>query len=202
MPRRGSIVLAGGQSSRMGTAKAWLDFHGEPLLCHVVRQLTLEVVVVVAAPGQVLPELDRRVVRIDDPFPWAGPLVGLEIGLGALLERGCEVAQLAGCDTPGLTAAHVEFMISSLQRSGAEALIPVAHGRRHPLAGAVRVEPAWSRARSQRAAGSMRLQDWAAPWATIEAERLPDPHVLEPCNTPEDWAAWLARTRPARDAQA
>ena len=34
-----AIVLAGGQSSRMGTSKALLRFDGQPLIVHVVATL-------------------------------------------------------------------------------------------------------------------------------------------------------------------
>ena len=34
-----AIILAGGKSSRMGSAKALLEFDGEPLIGHLVRWL-------------------------------------------------------------------------------------------------------------------------------------------------------------------
>jgi molybdopterin-guanine dinucleotide biosynthesis protein A len=47
-----AIILAGGKSSRMGSAKALLEFDGEPLIVHLVRQLGqwFDDIVVVAAP--------------------------------------------------------------------------------------------------------------------------------------------------------
>ena len=90
-------MLAGGRSSRMGTDKAWLDWHGVPLVVHVARAVTAAVqgrVVVVGAPGQDLPPgLD--VLR--DPQAHQGPVAGLATGLGALLE---ERAFVCGCDQP------------------------------------------------------------------------------------------------------
>ena len=55
-----AIVLAGGQSSRMGSPKAALDWHGSTLLRRVtgiMGRVVAGPVVVVSAPGQVLPEL-------------------------------------------------------------------------------------------------------------------------------------------------
>ena len=57
------IVLAGGRSRRMGTPKAWLDWHGTTLLrraCGIVARGTSGPVIVVRAPGQELPELPAR----------------------------------------------------------------------------------------------------------------------------------------------
>jgi len=84
MTTLGGIVLAGGNSKRMGTAKALLDWHGVPLVVHVARAVAAATngpVVVVAAPGQGLPE-GLEVVR--DPVADRGPLQGLVAGLAAL----------------------------------------------------------------------------------------------------------------------
>ena len=54
------VVLAGGRSSRMGTPKAALEWHGSTLLYRTTALLARTVtgpVVVVAAPGQELPDL-------------------------------------------------------------------------------------------------------------------------------------------------
>ena len=57
------VVLAGGRSRRMGTSKAWLDWHGSSLLERVVAVVDRAVdgpVVVVSAVGQLLPALPAR----------------------------------------------------------------------------------------------------------------------------------------------
>lgn len=57
-----AIILAGGESSRMGTAKFSLPFNGEPLIAHLVRRLAnhFNDVLVVAAPEQELPPFPRE----------------------------------------------------------------------------------------------------------------------------------------------
>ncbi len=76
----GGVVLCGGQSRRMGRAKAWLPFGTEIMLPRVVRLLgeAVSPIVVVAAPEQDLPPLpdDVRVVR--DEEKGRGPLQGLD----------------------------------------------------------------------------------------------------------------------------
>lgn len=90
----GGVVLAGGRSSRMGTDKALLDWHGVPLIVHVVEAVRAAIdgpVVVVGAPGQNLP-----VDAIEDPVPYGGPVVGLKAGLEAVGMR----AFVCGTDQP------------------------------------------------------------------------------------------------------
>ena len=55
---RAGIILCGGKSERMGTAKAMLPFGDELLIQRVVRIVgsVVSLVVVVASPGQSLPE--------------------------------------------------------------------------------------------------------------------------------------------------
>ena len=60
MAQAAGIVLAGGRSSRMGTPKAALEWHGSTLLRRVVGVAGRSLdgpVVVVRAPGQALPDL-------------------------------------------------------------------------------------------------------------------------------------------------
>lgn len=187
----GAIVLAGGRSQRMGRDKGRLVIGGQTLLARVVARIgqRCSPVVVCAAPGQALPELPPAVLRVDDPDPDAGPLVGVRGGLGALIGRGLDRAFVAGCDAPGLTAAHVAWMLDALGEATPEtiAVVPVdPSGRRHPLAAAVRCRPALARAD---ATASGRLQDWLSGPGVLEVPvaRLPDPDAVRPCNTASDW---------------
>src|SRR5260370_26174131 len=80
------VVLAGGRSSRMGTPKAALEWHGSTLLRRTVGILARATggpVVVVRAPGQELPGLPRDVHLGDDPREGKGPMQGLAAGPGA-----------------------------------------------------------------------------------------------------------------------
>jgi molybdopterin-guanine dinucleotide biosynthesis protein A len=72
----------------MGTPKAELDWHGVPLVVHVVTTLRAAIgggpLVVVAAPGQVLPALPAHTRLTADAAEGRGPLQGLLAGLEAL----------------------------------------------------------------------------------------------------------------------
>jgi len=85
------VVLAGGRSSRMGTPKACLEWHGSTLLYRtaalLMRTVTGPVVVVVGADGGgtwELPPLPPGVVIARDPAPGLGPLQGIAAGLAAV----------------------------------------------------------------------------------------------------------------------
>ncbi len=126
------IVLCGGASRRMGTSKAWLDFHGQPLLCRVVAVVSQVVspVIVVAGPNQSLPELPGNVLIARDPVEYAGPLVGLAAGLATTPTHVSHVFVTA-CDAPFLTVELIAFMLT--HANPGRALLPVIHGERQPL---------------------------------------------------------------------
>ena len=106
--RVGGIVLCGGRSSRMGRPKAWLPFGDEVMLQRVVRivRAVVEPVVVVAAPGQDVPELPPEVEIVRDEIEGKGPLGGLAAGLAAL-EGQADAAYLSSCDVPFLMPEFV-----------------------------------------------------------------------------------------------
>ena len=70
----------------MGSPKAWLPFGDERLLQRVVRLAgtVAHAIVVVAAPGQDLPELPPDVTVVRDAVAARGPLQGLAGGFAAL----------------------------------------------------------------------------------------------------------------------
>src|SRR5947209_3681539 len=126
------VVLCGGQSKRMGRAKAWLPFAGEFMLPRVVRLLrqAVEPVVVVAAPDQEVPPLPAEVAVVRDEEKGRGPLQGLAAGLHALAGR-VEAAYLSSCDVPLLRPAFVRRLVELL---GEHAVcVPRAGGYHHPL---------------------------------------------------------------------
>ncbi len=138
MRRTAGIVLAGGRSSRMGTPKAGLEWHGSTLVRHVAGVVGSAAgpVVVVRAPGQELPTLPDGVRVVEDAREGRGPLEGLRAGLRGL-EPAVEAAYVAAVDLPFLTPEAVRRALAALA-GGADAAVPRAGGRAHPLAAAYR----------------------------------------------------------------
>lgn len=212
--RAGAILLVGGRSSRMGRAKAALDWHGEPLAARVARVLARSVgggpVVAVAAPGQEVPRLPAGVALAFDPSEDAGPLQALAVGLEALAGR-AEVAFASSVDAPLLHARFVQAVLGALG-DGDDAAVPVAHGHRQPLAAAYRLGLA-DVADELLAAGERGLGALldAARTRFLDEDALrrrgdlatvdPALDALRNVNTPEEYEAALRSAVPAVDVE-
>ncbi len=91
------ILLAGGQSRRMGTAKAFIQWRGRSLFEHplsALQEVCAEVLIVTKTP-ELYENCSARVCR--DDFPDAGPLGGIYTGLRT--SQNSRVIVLA-CDMP------------------------------------------------------------------------------------------------------
>jgi len=135
------IVLAGGRSSRMGTSKAALEWHGSTLLRRVVGVVGRSVdgpVVVVRAPGQTLPELPEAVELVDDAREGRGPLQGLAAGLAAVRDR-ARAAYVSSTDVPLLHTRFIQRVLAALD-DDVDVVLPEVGGFRHPLAAVYRTE--------------------------------------------------------------
>lgn len=178
------VVLAGGRSTRMGTAKAALEWHGSTLLRRVTGVVGRAVdgpVIVVRAPGQELPSLDPHVLFRDDPEEGRGPMQGLAVGLAAAAEH-TPIAFVCSTDLPFLHSAFVTAVLSGFGTGGPEAspdvVLPHVGGYRQPMAAAYRTDLA------------PRVEK------LIGAERMRPAHLFEEVNVLQlDEATLLANAR-------
>ncbi len=141
MDEAAAIVLAGGRSSRMGSPKAALEWHGSTLLRRVTGILARAVapgpVVVVSAPGQHLPALAPGVEVVADSREGRGPLQGLAAGLAAIGGR-AGIAFVSSTDVPLLHPAFVRRVLGALG-DGVDVVLPDVGGYRQPLSAGYRV---------------------------------------------------------------
>jgi molybdopterin-guanine dinucleotide biosynthesis protein A/molybdopterin converting factor small subunit len=123
-----AVILTGGKSSRMGRPKALLPFAGEPLIVHVVRNLKqiFADAVVVAAPGQDLPELPA--IMVCDEIAYQGPVSGIYHGLKA---SKTEVCFVTSCDAPFLNLQLISNLVSQI--SAYDVVVPYWQDRFQPL---------------------------------------------------------------------
>lgn len=135
------IVLAGGESRRMGRDKATLPGPGgaATLLEHVVGVVSqrCEPIIVMAAPGQPLPEVPARVLR--DEVRGQGPLPATGGGLRAAAETGARFAFVCAVDMPLLSASLIDDLIGLATETNAEIVLPW-DGRSHYLAAVYRTD--------------------------------------------------------------
>jgi molybdopterin-guanine dinucleotide biosynthesis protein A len=192
-PRRVSVViLAGGRSSRFGRDKLAEPIDSRTLLAHVVdavRPIATEIVVV-AAPGAILPFADAGdVIVAHDPVAYQGPLAGLLAGLEVADEP---VALVVGGDMPTLVGAVLRAMLEALDSRGVDAVVLEDAGRSRPLPMALRREPALAAVERLVEAGERRLRALPETLTTdviaSETWRVLDPGALtlRDIDTPAD----------------
>ena len=124
------FILAGGQSSRMGTDKSQLRLENQTFT-ERIHQTLLEIADSVT------------VVRAEqDVYPGWGALGGVHAALAACTS---EWAIIVACDLPFVTSELFEYL-SSLRKHH-EAVAPLqSDGRPQPLAALYRIEPCLARA--------------------------------------------------------
>jgi len=137
-PRLAAVVLAAGQSRRMGDRNKLLEeVGGQPMVAHVVDALLATqarpvVVVVGHEADRVRAALAEREVRfVDNPEYAAGMSTSLRAGIGALLDQHVDGAFVALGDMPWVRPAHLEALgaafAPALERS---ICVPVHQGKR------------------------------------------------------------------------
>lgn len=135
------VVLAGGESRRMGRDKATLPGPGgaATLLEHVVGVVAqrCDPVFVMAAPGQPLPEVQARVIR--DEVRGQGPLPATGRGLRAAAEAGARFAFVCAVDMPLLSSGLIDDLVRLATETNAEIVLPW-DGRSHYLAAVYRTD--------------------------------------------------------------
>src|SRR6266567_2015313 len=208
MAASAGIVLAGGRSSRMGTPKAALEWHGSTLLRRVAGVLGRVVdgpVVVVRAAGQALPALPAQVDVIEDAREGLGPLQGLATGLAATADRAV-AAFVCSTDLPFLHPAFVRRVLRALS-GGADVGLPIALDHPQPLAAAYRTALAPLAERlvaAQRLRPAflfeecavVRLDEAALRADPVLAALDPDLDSVININEPADYAAARSRIAP------
>ena len=180
------IILAGGQSRRMGRDKLSLPAAGETLLSRALRRYRAvfdKVLVSVAGPEK-YPELGDA--RVFDRYPGAGPMAGLHAGL---LRAGEDVF-LTGGDMP-FSSPEKALMLASLAGEKDACVLTDGDGRWEPLFGFYRLsvlpraEELLSSGRRSMGAllGSIALREVGL----AELGEEPDSPLLRNVNVPADY---------------
>ncbi len=193
---RAAIVLCGGESRRMGQSKAMLRLGSRTFLETIVETVSTvcDTVIVVAAPGQPLPDLPGHIRAVHDRIAHHGPLTGFATGLAALPGSSAYVF-LTGTDTPLLRPSFVAAMFE--YAAGRDLAIPFDGVRHHPLSAAYRVDFAIDRSRELLAQDRHKLMSLAESVDSVEVSpddlRSVDPDLasFRNVNSPEDYRSLL-----------
>jgi len=200
-PRRynevAAFILAGGQSSRMGRDKAWLELAGVPLvvrIAHAVEPL-VSTVTVVGPPERFksagLTAIPDRISKSDTSAELRlGPLGAIVTALNA---SECRWNLMLACDLPYLSTQWLDWLLQQATASPAQVVMPERIGGVEPLAAVYRKECAAvlsaALAREVRkvsdALSGLRVTVIAeTEWRPLD----PDGRVLANMNTPEEYA--------------
>jgi molybdopterin-guanine dinucleotide biosynthesis protein A len=124
------IVLAGGQSRRLGLDKSLLEVEGQSLLARVVHTVTAlsdDIVIVTNEPARYV-SLALPARLVPDEVPGVGSLMGIYSGLKAVRHsRALAVA----CDMPFLCLPLLRHMMTL--SDGYDVVIPRLNGMLEPL---------------------------------------------------------------------
>jgi molybdopterin-guanine dinucleotide biosynthesis protein A len=191
------FILAGGESSRMGTNKGFLEIGGVPLILRTARIVES---VVGNASGDLStvvgsPELYRPLGlrAIADDYPGCGPLGGIATALHAC---DAEWNLVVACDLPYLTKPWLEFLAQRARAckpsAGVDAVVPMNERGAEPLCAMYRkcCEPAFREALES---GTRKVTNGLArvrveylepaEWKSFDSDGL----LFKNMNTPADY---------------
>ncbi len=199
-PSFAGVILAAGESSRMGTDKALLPWppqvEGPPskdtFLSAAIRSLLLTTDFVVVVAGKNEAELAPIAYAngasvVINPDPSRGQFSSLQVGLQDVLSRGRDAAVITLVDRPPVGSETIQFLRDAFEAASQDvwAVVPELSGKHgHPyLVGRELIE-AFLHATPTASARDIehRYQDH------IQYVAVDDPFVALNINTPEDYA--------------
>jgi molybdenum cofactor cytidylyltransferase len=201
------VILAAGESSRMGTDKALLPWppqaagqapSKDSFLSAAIRSFTLSTDFVVIVTGRNEAALAPVAYAngasiVTNPDPDRGQFSSLQLGLHEVLNRGRDAAVITLVDRPPVASATIEFLRSAFEAAPANiwAVVPEFSGQHgHPYIAGRELIEAFLRAPATENARDVEHRHHEQ----IQYVRVDDPCVALNINTPEDYAALLAKT--------
>jgi molybdopterin-guanine dinucleotide biosynthesis protein A len=174
-----AVILAGGKSRRMGRDKAWLEIGGQPLLARQIATVRAAGAMEVFISGRA--NVDYSVFGcqvLQDRFPDAGPLAGIEAALAAATHP---LLLVLAVDLPEMPPQFLRWLTAGCAESSG--LIPCLNGRIEPLAAV------YPRSAHTLAAMQIRNDDKAV---RAFAERCEQAGLVRFAAVPSDNARWFA----------
>lgn len=189
-----AILLAAGESKRMGEAKQLLPFGGSTVLEQVVSRLLAapldEIVVVVGCQAEVMRSrlLRYPVKLVDNPNYREGMSSSLRCGLLAISPH-CRGVLIVLGDQPRVSAATVRQIIAAFRRVGKGIVAPVYRGQRgHPVLLDIAYRPEMMALHGDVGCKAI-LERYAAEVLEVEVE---SPAILQDVDDRQDYERDLA----------
>jgi molybdenum cofactor cytidylyltransferase len=209
MPRLCGVILAAGESSRMGADKALLPWpptapgtsaSGQTFLSAAIESLNAfsEMVLVVAGKNtaNIAPVVfSNGADLVTNPAPQRGQFSSLQIGLHEVLNRGRDAAIVTLVDRPPASPATLQILCDAFASLVHDkwAIVPEYRGQHgHPVLLAREMIEAFLRAAPTANARDIEHQNQQH----IEYVAVDDPAVTLNVDTPEDYAALSSSASP------
>ncbi|MGO9083865.1 MAG: NTP transferase domain-containing protein [Candidatus Sulfotelmatobacter sp.] len=200
------VILAAGESARMGTDKALLPWPPqvagqsaatETFLSAAIRSLSLStdfVTVVVGQNEAVLAPLvyASGAATVTNPDPSRGQFSSLQVGLHEVLNRGRDAAMITLVDRPPVSAATVGILLAAFEAAPQNiwAVVPEFSGEHgHPYIVGRELIEAFLQALPTASARDIEHRHQEH----IQYVAVSDPFVALNVNTPEEYASLLAK---------
>ena len=204
MSKIGAVLLAAGESSRMGQLKALLPWEGVPLLQHQVGALVrggcTDVVVVLGHRHEELSPLLQGftgVRWVHNPDYLLGKTTSLKAGLRAVTESQPRFFLVLNVDQPRSTQI-VEQVIERHSGGGHLVTIPCHLGKGgHPVAISATLLPELAEITEETEGMKAVMRRYAPNTHRLE---LDNPDLLLDLNTPTDYQKALTRPRTQTDS--
>lgn len=200
------IILAGGQSRRMGRDKALLEIGGVPVVSRVAAELSRVAgrIAVVSSREEDYRFLGVPVIPDPEPYAGMGPLAGIRAGLAW---AGTEWCVVCACDLPFASAETIHTLLQAVAADEEESIeqispilpsvlaaIPVAPGGRAQPLLAVYHRSLLPGIDAELKAGRSRVMGWLervpavyVPLEEAAGSRHGDGDPLLNMNSPEDY---------------
>ena len=200
-PAFAGVILAAGDSSRMGSDKALLPWNGETLLSLAIRRLSAvsDFVIVVAGRNA---EMLRPIVYQNAGYlminrqPAEGQFSSLRLGLRRVLHRGRDSAFITLVDRPAPSVQTLQLLREKFLHSRPEqtwAIVPEFGGKHgHPYIASREMIEEFLRAPQSSNARDVEH----ANQSKILYVPVADPNVAANLNTPEEYENWKLEQEP------
>ncbi|MGH7521618.1 MAG: nucleotidyltransferase family protein [Gemmatimonadales bacterium] len=186
------VILAAGQSARMGAPKALLDFRGAPFIVRILEAMeTLDLKTRLVVLGPDAPRIRPAIaahdcIITDNPDVDAGPIASLRCALSALKSVSPGGMIVWPVDLPHVRITTVERLIEAWRRSAAPIVVPsFAERRGHPVFWDSRLFAELETSAAADREGARAVVH--AHDAEVASVPVDDPAVIDRVNTPEDY---------------
>ena len=200
-PAFAGVILAAGDSSRMGCDKALLTWGGETFLSLAIRRLSTVCDFVVVVTGNNAETLRPMVYQnagylVINKQPEEGQFSSLRVGLREVLERGRDSAVVTLVDRPAAAVETLELLRETFLHSRPEqtwAVVPEFKGKHgHPYVASREMIEAFLRAPRTSTARDIEH----ANQSKILYVPVSDANVTANLNTPAEYESWKLEQEP------